>query len=93
MGIETAFPLLYTVLVKGGLLSLEALGDLLCYKPRARFGIPLGDDFSLWDLEAEHPIDPREFLSRGKATPFAGRRVYGRCKGTVHGGKLVYFEE
>ncbi len=93
VGIETAFPLLYTGLVKGGLLSPEALVDLLCYKPRARFGIPLGDDFSLWDLEAEYPIDPREFLSRGKATPFEGRRVYGRCKGTVHGGKLVYFEE
>ena len=93
VGIETAFPLLYTGLVKGGLLSPEALVDLLCYRPRARFGIPLGDDFSLWDLEAEYPIDPREFLSRGKATPFAGRRVYGRCKGTVHGGKLVYFEE
>ena len=93
VGIETAFPLLYTGLVKGGLLSPEALVDLLCYRPRARFGIPLGDDFSLWDLETEYPIDPREFLSRGKATPFAGRRVYGRCKGTVHGGKLVYFEE
>ncbi len=93
VGIETAFPLLYTGLVRPGLLSLEALVDLLCHRPRARFGLPLGNDFSLWDLDAEYSIDPAEFLSLGRATPFAGRRVFGRCKGTVHGGKLVYFEE
>ena len=91
VGIETAFPLLYTGLVKTGVLSLEALVALLCDRPRKRFGIPLGeDDFSLWDLNAESVIDPEDFLSRGRATPFAGRRVFGRCVETVHGGKLVY---
>ena len=91
VGIETAFPLLYTGLVKTGMLSLEALVELLCHKPRKRFGIPLReDDFSLWDLNAETVIDPGDFLSLGRATPFAGQRVFGRCVETVHGGKLVY---
>ena len=93
VGIETAFPLLYTGLVKTGMLSLEALVELLCHRPRKRFGIPLGeDDFSLWDLNAETVIDPGDFLSLGRATPFAGQRVFGRCVETVHGGKTVYQE-
>ncbi len=91
VGIETAFPLLYTELVKTGMLSLEALVDLLCARPRERFGIPLGDkDFSLWDLDAAYEIDPAAFLSLGRATPFAGRRVFGRCVATVCKGKVVY---
>ena len=90
VGLETAFPLLYTGLVKTGLLSLEALVDLLCLKPRKRFGIPLEEDCSLWDLEAEYIIKPEDFLSLGRATPFAGRRVFGRCVETVCGGETVY---
>ena len=92
VGIETAFPLLYTGLVKKGILSLEALVDLLAVKPRTRFQIPLGNDFSLWDLEEEYTIDPAVFLSLGKATPFAGHRVSGRCKLTVYNGNIVYSE-
>ena len=90
VGIETAFPLLYTGLVKAGVLSLEELVALLCEKPRARFSLPLGEDWSLWDLEAEYSIDPADFLSKGKASPFTGRRVFGRCKQTVYGGQTVY---
>ena len=90
VGIETAFPLLYTGLVKAEVLSLEALVALLCEKPRARFSLPLGEDWSLWDLEAEYSIDPAEFLSKGKASPFTGCRVFGRCKQTVYGGQTVY---
>ena len=92
VGMETAFPLLYTGLVKPGLLSLEALADLLCYRPRARFGLPLGNDFSLWDLDEAYTIDPAEFLSLGRATPFAGQQVFGRCKLTVRNGSPVYLE-
>ena len=92
VGIETAFPLLYTGLVKEGLLSLEALVELLTARPRERFRIPIGNDFSVWDLEKEYPIDPGEFLSQGKATPFAGRRVFGRCRLTVYNSKIVYSE-
>ena len=93
VGLETAFPLLYTGLVREGVLSLEALVDLLCHRPRARFGLPLGADYSLWDLNASYTIDPAEFLSLGRATPFAGRRVFGRCKLTVHDGTAVFYEE
>ena len=93
VGIETAFPLLYTGLVKTGVISLEALADLLCRRPRERFGLPQGDDFSLWDLERESPVDPREFLSMGRSTPFAGQRVRGRCLLTVHDGRVVFAED
>ena len=92
VGIETAFPLLYTGLVRKGILSLGALSALLTTKPRSRFQIPLGNDFSIWDLEEEYTIDPAEFLSKGKATPFAGHRVSGRCKLTVFNGKPVFHE-
>ena len=93
VGIETAFPLLYTELVKKGILSLEALVELLCEKPRKRFGIPLGNDFSIWDLNRQYVINPEEFLSLGRATPFAGYTVCGRCLLTVCHGKAVYCEE
>ena len=92
VGLETAFPLLYTGLVKTNILSLEALADLLTIKPRTRFQIPAGNDFSIWDLEQEYTIDPAEFLSKGRATPFAGQRVFGRCKLTVLDGNVVYLE-
>ena len=90
VGIETAFPICYTYLVKTGILSLEKLIDLLVKNPRERFGIPLGLDFSVWDLEEGYTVDPADFLSMGKATPFAGWQVQGRCVATVCDGKLVY---
>ena len=90
VGIETAFPLLYTYLVKPGILSLERLIELLTVNPRKRFGIPCGVDFTVWDLNALSKIDPSEFLSMGKATPFAGWEVSGKCMATVCDGKVVY---
>ena len=90
VGIETAFPLLYTYLVKPGILSLERLIELLTVNPRKRFGIPCGVDFTVWDLNALSRIDPNEFLSMGKATPFAGWEVSGKCMATVCDGKTVY---
>ena len=90
VGIETAFPLLYTYLVKPGILSLERLIELLTVNPRKRFGIPCGSDFTVWDLNAVSKIDPSEFLSMGKATPFAGWEVSGKCMATVCDGKTVY---
>ena len=92
VGIETAFPLLYTNLVKTGILSMEALLKLLVYNPRRRFSIPMGNDFSIWDLDAAYTIDPKDFLSKGKATPFDGRSVYGKCLLTVYGGQVVYHD-
>ena len=90
VGIETAFPVCYTYLVKTGIISMDKLMDLLVYNPRARFGLPLGADFSVWDLDAEYAVDPADFVSMGKATPFAGWKVNGKCLLTVCDGKIVY---
>ena len=90
VGLEIAFPLLYTKLVRPGLLSLERLIDALALRPRERFGIPLEGDGTLWDLEAESTVDPADFLSMGKATPFEGETLQGRCIQTVSAGRTAY---
>ena len=90
VGIETAFPIMYTHFVKTGKMTLDRLVELLAINARKRFGIPLGCDYTLWDLEAEYEIDPDEFLSKGKATPLAGWKVTGKCIATVCDDKVVY---
>ena len=90
VGIETAFPLLYTYLVKKGIISLEKLIELLVDNPRKRFNLPLGNSYSVWDLDKKYTIDPDHFLSAGKATPFEGVEVYGECLLTVCNGKVAY---
>ena len=91
VGLETAFPVLYTDLVKPGVLSLEGLVRLMSENPRRRFGLPSrADDLALWDLGAEYTVDPAEFLTMGRATPFAGKRVYGRCLMTVCRGQVAW---
>ena len=90
VGIETCFPLLYTNLVKKGIITLDRLLEMLTANGRRRFELPLGDDFTVWDLEAEYAIDPKDFLSMGKATPFEGWTVSGKCMATVCDGKIVY---
>ena len=98
VGLETAFPLLYTYLVKPGIFPLELLIEKLNAAPRRRFGLgsplEIGQpaDFSVWDLNQEYEIDPEEFLSKGRATPFAGWKVFGRCKMTVCNGEIVWRE-
>ena len=93
VGIETAFPICYTYLVKTGVISLEKLIDLLVKNPRERFSIPMTLDFSVWDLEDSYTVDPSQFLSMGKATPFEGWQVNGKCLLTVCDGKVVYQAE
>ena len=90
VGIETALPVLYTYLVKPGILTMERLVELLVINPRKRFGIALGCDYSIWDLEDTYTVDPAEFVSMGKATPFEGWNVNGRCLATVCDGNIVY---
>jgi dihydroorotase len=90
VGIETAFPLLYTNLVKTGKLSLERLVELMSIAPRKRFGINNDVGFTVFDLNEEYSINPSEFLSKGKSTPFEGERVFGKCLLTVYDGKIVY---
>ena len=90
VGLETAFPVLYTHLIKKGIITMEKAVELLCDNPRNRFGINSDCDFTVWDLNTEFTVDPDEFLSHGKATPFEGAKLYGRCVATVHNGKIVY---
>ena len=90
VGIETAFPIMYTHFVRTGRMTMDHLMKLLVTNPRERFGIPMGCDYSIWDLNAEYAIDPAEFVSLGKATPLAGWKVFGKCMATVCDGKVVY---
>ena len=90
VGLETAFPIMYTYLVKPGVMTMEQLLEVMVYAPRKRFNIPLGNDFSIWDLEKEYTVDPADFVSMGKASPFTGWTVQGECVATVCDGKIVW---
>ena len=89
-GIEIAFPLMYTHLVKTGVIELETLIKLLTVNPKRRFGIKSDGDFCLWELSEKHKVNTNEFLSMGKATPFEGTELYGKCLMTACDGKAVY---
>ena len=89
VGLETAFPALYTELVTKNIITLDRLVELMSFKPKERFGIDTGGDFAVFGIDEPYKIDPNEFLSMGRATPFAGREVFGRCLLTVHNGKVV----
>ncbi|MDD7384077.1 MAG: dihydroorotase [Actinomycetaceae bacterium] len=91
VGIETAFPLLYTRLVIPGVISLARLVHLFSAGPRQRFGLRASNrDFTLWQLDGSYTIDSRTFLSKGKATPFDGWSVSARCLATVCDGHIAY---
>lgn len=93
VGLETAFAAVYTYLVKPGVISLERAAELFSDNARRRFDLPAGGDFTVWDLNRAYTVDPAEFLSMGRATPFAGMELFGRCVMTVHDGKVVYLDE
>lgn len=88
-GLETAFPILYTGLVKTGIITLEKLIDLLSKNPRTRFSIP-DNGYSVWNLNESYRINPADFYSMGKSTPFEGAEVFGRNYLTVCSSKAVY---
>lgn len=90
VGLETAFPVLYTYLVKKGIITLEKLIELMAINPRRRFGITQTEDICVYDLQSEYKIDPCEFKSKGKSTPFDGLTVAGKNLLTVCGGKAVW---
>ena len=96
VGIESAFPLMYTYFVKTGKMTLETLIDRMVYAPKKRFrldgGINVDDraEITVFDLNAEYTIDPADFLSKGKATPFEGWKVHGECKLTICGENVAY---
>ena len=93
VGLETAIPVLYTELVKKNIITLDRLVELMSFKPKERFGIDTNNDFAVFDISEAYKIDPEDFLSMGRATPFAGREVFGRCLLTVHNEKVVYKAE
>ncbi len=90
VGLETAFPVMYTHLVKKGIITLEKVVKLMAENPRARFGIESGKDFSVWDLSAEYIVDPKKFASMGRATPFEGERLCAENLLTVKDGRVIY---
>ena len=91
VGLETAFPVLYTRLVKEGVISLERLIALMAQNPYNRLGIePNG--YTVYSLNEEYTIDPSAFKTMGRSTPYAGERVFGKCLATVCDGKLVYID-
>ncbi len=97
VGIECSFALCYTYLVRRGVISLEKLVELMAVNPRRIFSmepvsIEVGSraDLTAFDLDGEYTIDPEEFVSMGKATPFEGWRVCGRTMLTMVDGEVVY---
>ena len=90
VGLETAFPLLYTYLVKPGVISFARLMELMHTTPCRRFNIPEGEDVAVFDLNCEYRIDPDDFLSKGRATPFSGWVAQGRCLLTASGGRIAW---
>ena len=96
VGIETAFPLMYTYFVETGVITLEKLIELMSINPRKRFGIGGGTDegqsadFTVVNLNEEYTINPDEFYSMGKATPFEGYKVKGKIMHTYIGGKEIF---
>ncbi len=99
VGLETAFAVVYTHLVRTGKISLERAIELMCDNPRRIFrlggGLSVGEraDIAIFDVSTPYRIDSSEFLSAGKATPFEGMEVYGRCRMTLLGGKKVWNEK
>ena len=97
VGLECAFPVLFTGLVEKGVVTLEKLVELMSSAPAKRFGIPGGEievgkpaNLAVFDIDTEYTIDSSEFASMGRATPFEGWRVRGKCLMTVCAGRTVW---
>ncbi len=90
VGLECAFPLLYTYLVRTGLLAWGRLIDAMAIRPRLLTGLSAEGCYATFDLDQEYTIDPSQFRSKGKATPFEGWKVFGKCVENIYKGKVVY---
>lgn len=93
VGIETAFPLMYTYLVKTGMITMERLIELMSTRGREIMNLPMDESWATFDLDAEYDISPENFVSMGKATPFEGWHVFGKCIKNEYKGKIVYEQE
>jgi len=95
VGIETSFPVMYTYFVRTGIITIDKLIDLMYVNPKKRFGINSSFEngcFTLYDLSKKYTVNPETFKSMGRATPFDGIDVYGRCTMTFYKGELVWQE-
>lgn len=92
VGIECAFPLMYTYLVRTGFITLDRLVELMSTRAREIMGLPIGTSWATFEVETPYEIDPRKFISKGHSTPFSGWQVYGRCTETIYNGKVVFKE-
>ena len=96
VGIETSFATLYTNLVKTGVITLEKLIELMSVNPSSRFGFDIeikegkNANLTVFDLQSEYEIDPEKFISKGRATPFNGTKVFGKCLMTMCDGTVVW---
>lgn len=97
VGLETAFPILYTKLCLTGLVPLLRIVEMLTTVPARRFGLGQGElregaraDFAVWNLDDAYEIDPEQFMTMGRFTPFAGWTVRGKCVRTVVNGRTAY---
>ena len=99
VGLETAFAVMYTFFVKTGVLTLEKLVELMSVRPATRFGVGAfleqgqPADLAVFDLSRAWVVQPEAFFSQGRATPFAGRTLFGRCVMTLVGGEEVWNEK
>ena len=93
VGLETAFAVLYTNLVMPGIITLEKLVEIMSVSPRKRFGVASDPGFTVFDVGTEYKIDPSEFLSMGRATPFENMKVFGKCLLTVYDNKAVFIDK
>ena len=92
VGLETAFAAVYTHLVRPGVITLDRAVELFSGNARDRFALPANGDFTVWNLDTAYTVDPAEFQTMGRATPFTGTTLYGRCLMTVHDGKIVWLD-
>lgn len=99
VGLETAFPVIYTKLVRTGIITLGRMIELMCDNPRRIFrlggALRVGEaaDIALFDISTPYRIDSMEFLSKGRSTPFEGWEVFGRCLLTLKDGHKVWRDE
>ena len=100
VGLETAAALTYTELVKTGILTPMQMAEKMSYNPAKVLGLKKGTvaegsyaDLTIFDPECEWVIDPAEFLSKGKNTPFGGKKVTGKVKATIVDGEIAYLEK
>jgi len=94
VGLETAFAVMYTHFVKPGILTMEKLVELMSINPRKRFGIEMhAGDVAVFNIKDEYTVDPKDFKSMGKSSPFTGMQVFGRCVATFCNGKMVWREQ